>query len=217
MGCSTGCAGYELVNDADFGTDLSGSGWLPTETFESTFEGNGHTISNLFIARRGASNVGLFGQTDADSVIKNVHLVSVSVTGGSKVGPLVGWNRGEVSGSSASGRVNGGSSIGGLVGQSYGTISESHATSIVSGDNNIGGLVGSDHSSTITNSHATGSVTALVATLGASSDAQTVILQSPAATRPASSPAPELRWAGRIRTSQHRYHSQLCHGQRHRR
>ena len=66
MGCPTsGCVGYELSGDLDFDTNASGDadsgddywnsghGWVPIGTgtlhYSAVFEGNGHTISNLFI------------------------------------------------------------------------------------------------------------------------------------------------------------------------
>ena len=70
MGCIKGCSGYELTADLDFapnGNSLfdagdtywnDGAGWLPIgepETpfrYNAVFDGNGHTIANLYIRRR---------------------------------------------------------------------------------------------------------------------------------------------------------------------
>ena len=77
-GCTaTRCTGYELAADLDFDTNGDGSaddqdaywndgqGWNPigdsTDQFRTTFQGNRHTISNLFINRPLDSHVGLFG------------------------------------------------------------------------------------------------------------------------------------------------------------
>jgi hypothetical protein len=74
------CRGYELLNDLDFGSspaDWDSLGHLgdgTTEAFQSTFEGNGHTIANfatidhesgLFGGVRGATirNLGVIGAT----------------------------------------------------------------------------------------------------------------------------------------------------------
>ena len=71
MGCPvSGCLGYELVADLDFDANgdgepdegdaywNNGAGWLPightSEGFWATFDGNGHTISNLSILRGSA-------------------------------------------------------------------------------------------------------------------------------------------------------------------
>ena len=90
-GCpSTGCIGYELIADLDFDTNgdgsvdgdddyhNSGDGWLPigdgTNTFNATFHGNGHTISNLTIDRSTSHWGGLFGELGADAVVRNLGL-----------------------------------------------------------------------------------------------------------------------------------------------
>ena len=113
MGCpATGCTGYELTADLDLDTDGSGAvdaadaywdsgaGWAPlgdhSTTFNTTFEGNGHTITHLFIARGTTDYVGLFGKTGTGSVVRSVGLVDVDVTGRYDAGGLVGWNDGTV-------------------------------------------------------------------------------------------------------------------------
>ena len=73
------CVGYELTADLDFDTNDDGSvtssdealawgagaGWTPigdaSNAYAATFQGHGHTISNLFINSSGVANVGLFG------------------------------------------------------------------------------------------------------------------------------------------------------------
>ena len=204
MGCpSAGCTGYELTADLDFDTDGSGlvdsgdeywngsSGWDPigeahNRSFDATFEGNGHTVSNLFINRVHTNDIGLFGNTSAGSVIRNVGLFSAGitgswssgglvgynrgtitdsyvagkVTGSNRVGDLVGWNHGgTVTGSYASGNVTGSRYAGGLIGLNMGTVTNSYATGDVTGVESVGGLVGDNYTGTVTNSYATGKVT----------------------------------------------------------
>ena len=161
MGCVGKCNGYELARSLDFrnggnyasgstNTDWTdGNGWLPIgikgEKFNAIFEGNGHTIANLLINRRGLTDtgsVGLFGQTGDSSSIHGIGLVSIDVTGEENVGGLVGMNGGRIRGSYAVGRVSGDNRVGGLVGENYGDISESYAVGDVSGNDWVGGLVG---------------------------------------------------------------------------
>ena len=177
MGCLEGCSGYELDADLDFDTDRSGgpgagdahwndgAGWLPVgdpETrfrYNAVFEGNGHTIANLFIRWAEADHIGLFRATGEDADLRNVRLTGVRVSGKNQVGGLVGSNGGSVSGSSVAGRVSGVGQIGGLAGDNSGSVSGSSASATVSGDGgNVGGLVGSNPG-TIADSHATGAVT----------------------------------------------------------
>ena len=181
MGCPTTCTGYELMNDLDFdtngdgdvdvndgeiawgrGTD-AGNGWLPigdnSNRFTATFQGNGHTITNLFINRLTTSNTGLFSVSTGR--LSQLGLVNVEVTGVDRVGGLVGHNRGTVSTSYVSGQVTGTRNVGGLVGlnEFSSTITASYASGRVTGNDAVGGLVGLSFISTITASYATGQVT----------------------------------------------------------
>ena len=159
MGCpDAGCTGYELVADLDFDSNGNGeadagdaywndgAGWVPIgndgHEFTADFDGNNHTIANLYISRSGAHYAGLFGNISGSS-IKQVGLVSATVSGNGGVGGLVGVSSdGAISDSYAMGSVSGDHYVGGLVGVSYGSISGSYATGSVSGVSVVGGLVG---------------------------------------------------------------------------
>ena len=193
--CNANCNGYELARSLDFDKADSyasgavntgwttGNGWEPIgirntfgrghNRFKAIFDGNGHTISNLYINGTGpdkAGPVGLFNSTHSSGVIREVGLVNADVTGRAYVGGLVGSSSGaivasHVTGSvSATGTVSQGNTFaGGLVGDhSGGTISDSYATASVSGILDSGGRVGGlagGNAGTINNSYATGSVT----------------------------------------------------------
>ena len=172
-----GCVGYELNADLDFDTDGSGeadagdtywnngAGWVPIgdssssfSSFAAIFEGNGRTITNLFIDSS-ENDIGLFGVTRSSAVIRNLEMVSVQVTGTDNVGGLVGSNGGAVSGCFATGKVSGDDDVGGLIGAnlSDGAVSASYSTVQVTGDDRIGGLAGSN-SGEVTAAYATGRV-----------------------------------------------------------
>ena len=172
MGCAFGCTGYELARDLDFASAgsyasgvvnpawRSGTGWEPIgaeyDRFAATFDGNDHTIFNLYIGRgdasirvedvtssSGASNIGLFGYTSTTSVIRGVGLVSVDVSGFSAVGGLAGRNTGTISSSFVVGVVKGDyDAVGGLVGHNEGSILTSYVQADVVARKAIGGLVG---------------------------------------------------------------------------
>ena len=137
-----------------------GSGWAPIGTtatpFTTTFDGNRHTIANLFIDRGAANGVGLFGATGATAVIRRVRLDAVDVTGNDDVGGLVGHSAGRVSASAVSGAVAGNDDVGGLVGSNAGTIAASYATGSVAGAGGasgldfLGGLVGRNAGAIVT-------------------------------------------------------------------
>ena len=173
-----GCVGYELLANLDFDTNgdgtvdsdddywNNGAGWMPIKTptigsitpYSAIFEGNGHTITNLFIDSS-ENDIGLFGETRSSAVIRNLEMVSVQVTGTDNVGGLVGSNGGAVSACFATGKVSGDDDVGGLVGANLddGSVSASYSTVQVTGDDRIGGLAGSS-SGEVTAAYATGRV-----------------------------------------------------------
>ena len=159
MGCRTGCTGYELTDDLDFDTNgngqadvgdaywNNGAGWEPLGTshpwFTATFEGNGHTIANLFIARSTSDDVGLFGRIGTGSVIRGLGLLDVDVNGRNDTGGLVGENNpGTIQASYVRGTVTGHGNVGGLVGHNRGNIRASYASGTVAGNHHVGGLAG---------------------------------------------------------------------------
>ncbi|MYD97727.1 MAG: hypothetical protein F4X98_10120 [Gammaproteobacteria bacterium] len=194
MGCADGCTGFELTADLDFedpGSYASGvvdhgwtraeggSGWTPIGmgdddfpnggdgTFAANFDGNGHTIANLFINRPAMKYVGLFGQVHMRP-ITNLGLTAVDVTGGNRVGGLAGD---VVGGSSlrtshATGTVSGHDVVGGLAGSVSVPVRNCYASVRVTGRWLVGGLIGAQNlGSTLQSSFATGTV-AGVASVG---------------------------------------------------
>ena len=174
-----GCRGFELTRSLDFMDNDSyrtiankmawtaGSGWQPignssVASFDATFEGNGYTISNLTINKNRLNGVGLFGITESEAEITNLGLLNIDIEGQGIVGGLVGWNRGIITNSHATGDVTGGLlNLGGLVGRNHGAIIHSYATVNFIGSTSYGtgGLVGiNTNLGTITNSYATGNV-----------------------------------------------------------
>ena len=146
-----------------------GAGWIPIDAentaFTAAFDGNEHTIRNLFINRETTFSVGLFGQLASPSVLRNVGVIDVDVTGGKLVvGGLVGSisSGGSITDSYVTGRVVGMHNIvGGLAGaNNSGSITASYFTGYVKGEGTaVGGLAGTS-SGAITDSYATGQVVA---------------------------------------------------------
>ena len=159
-------ADIDMSGVANFSAYIIGNSTTP---FTGRFNGNGYTISNLFISTSGDC-VGLLAYTSSTAILSNIHLTNVNVTGGSYVGGLVGQNSGTITSSYATGSVTGSNTgvfTGGLVGQNYiGTISNSYSTATVVGHFYVGGLVGRNYAgyditgiATISNCYATGTVT----------------------------------------------------------
>ena len=194
MGCSGGCGGFELAADLDFDDPASyasgavdrgwsrgegAAGWEPIGirdengsqdgAFGVPFDGNGHTIANLFIDRRERDYVGLFGYVNQGPVV-NVGLTDMDITGNKHVGGLVGYFRNFLDGrparlggpgvraSFATGRVSGGNAVGGLLGTNWVSIRHCYASVRVTGDRAVGGLVARQEANVIHSSFATGAV-----------------------------------------------------------
>ena len=176
-----GCRGYELTADLDFdengdgeitGADAAywndGAGWDPMD-YEAVFEGNGHTIKNLYIkGSASTTDVGLFGRLGAGGEVRRLGLVDADVNyylmyiAGGSAGALVGRNEGRIVACYVTGSLNGASmgpqtrrpfygasgrppasSIGLLVGVNRGTIAVSHASGSVNESHSDPGLRGS--------------------------------------------------------------------------
>jgi hypothetical protein len=157
-------------------TWFSGAGWTPingdnnTIFFSGSYNGQGHTISNLNINRLYTSNVGLFGIA-VGGTIENINLTNISITAGgnsagNSIGGLIGYTYGGVivSNCSVSGSVSGWDYVGGLIGYNDGsagtnTINNCHSDCTVTTDNSMaGGLIGSSDLGTVIDCCATGSV-----------------------------------------------------------
>ena len=209
------CLGYELAANLDFDTDgdgsthtagvgdnddayyTTGTGWNPIggadetthQTFTTTFEGNNHTISNLYInldtnTTSAATFVGLFADIASGGTVRNVGLVNPYVSNTrsgyalfTRTGALAGRNNSgatvsgvSVAGGSVTGTKNGGSGndanlVGCLIGYNGGTVTTSHASCAATatgsyfGRDRAGGLVGRNDSA-IRDSYATGDISA---------------------------------------------------------
>ncbi len=160
---------YALGADIDASVTSTwngGAGFNPVgsvaTTFNRSFEGLGHTISNLFINRPAVDDVGLFGSIDSFSSISNVGLLGGSIIGANNVGALVGESASDgstITNAYAISNVNGINQVGGLVGNNGSIISNAYAAGNVSGTDFVGGLVGGNNFGGITNAYAIGSVT----------------------------------------------------------
>jgi len=126
-----------------------------SDEFSGNFDGNDHTISELYI-NRGDIYVGLFGGTRGDSVIRDVTISAKNVTGetarmqavgGYGTGILAGFHSGTIEGVATSGNVGDSTdfTIGGIVGRNAGLIYSSHSKSEVKGNGAAGGLAGENH------------------------------------------------------------------------
>lgn len=179
-----------LMNDIDLSSVCSSTlgSWTPIgangKLFAGTFDGNYHTISNLYIKTGSYANVGLFAKTATTTIIQNVTMKDPSVynsyTAYSRTAALVGFNYGKiVNCASVGGAVTAYQTttataykavvVGGVVGYNeIGTVLNSFNTSSISGTANtsnsycltrVGGTVGSNNGGIVSNCYNGGTVT----------------------------------------------------------
>lgn len=152
--------------------------WTPIgnkdNPFLGTFDGNGKTVSGVYIEYRGDNaDLGLFGYLGEGGVIKNVGVedsyVGVAVGYGADVGGVCGYNSfsSSISNSYNTGSVTGGddAKVGGVCGSSNGFISNSYNIGSVEGTGTaalVGGVCGKNDDarvgSKISNCYNAGSV-----------------------------------------------------------
>ncbi len=154
---------YVLANDLDQSTTgYSGTGddFDPIgdtgNRFQGTFDGNGHTISDLTIEvafnQSGPLLAGLFGATDGSAEIKNLTIAGANVTYEDRLSDgdggafIIGANAGTVRNVSASGSLEavGANEAGCVVGLNTGTVRNVSASGSLVVDDafEVGGVVG---------------------------------------------------------------------------
>lgn len=135
-----------VLLDADL--DLVGQGFAGIPIFNGTFDGQGHTISNLNLVQDG-SVVGFFRYLESDAVVQNLTLQGRAMPEGSRrtIGSVAGSNAGTVRNCSFVGVSSGVSMVGGIVGQnlSGGVVDGCTVTGSVYGAHFVGGIAGDNH------------------------------------------------------------------------
>ncbi|MHB1398845.1 MAG: GLUG motif-containing protein [Trichloromonadaceae bacterium] len=162
---------FILTADIDLSEYASGEGWEPigdaNAPFSGSFDGNGHSITNLSINRPDRDHVGLFGNAEG-AAFSNLNL-QVEVVGDYRVGGLVGnLEPGSISDVHVSGTATGTTNeVGGLAGRiKFTDIQSSSARVAVAGGSptrgggsDLGGLIGNvQNGSSIVDCAAYGSI-----------------------------------------------------------
>jgi hypothetical protein len=149
---------FKLTANLNLGTAPynQNQGWMPVgigasanEHFKGHFDGNGKTISNLFINYPAVSYIGLFGVVDGGSVT-NLGLININVSGNSLVGGVAGYllNNAQISNCYSTGTVSGtvsgsGQCVGGIAGYlNTGSLTNCYSSCTVSGETLVGGVAG---------------------------------------------------------------------------
>ena len=165
---------YKLIADIDLSnygasnTDFnSGKGWVPIgnniNKFMGSFDGNGKTITRLYIDDIGRDYVGLFGYIKENSaVIHNLTVKDAFIDAGGSTGGIVGRAEGgaRINHCSVNGTVTGSGNIGGVVGFLHEASMDQCGADVAVSGSTIGGVVGKmEKSSSVINCYAIGSIT----------------------------------------------------------
>ncbi len=158
---------YILTADINLGVAPynTGIGWIPIgdtigHQFKGTFDGNEHTISNLYINDTARDYAGLFGYVNGGN-IKNVGIVDADITGRDEVGGLVGDCFGcSMANCYITGLVRGDFDIGGIAGSfTSGSIKNCYSVVEVSAASyRAGGIAGTFHGSSMSYCYTIGAV-----------------------------------------------------------
>lgn len=137
-------------------TDQKAKAFKPL-SFSGEFDGQGHTIHNLYINTPETNNVGLFSKGVLD--LKDL-IVTGSVSGKLDTGGIVGYlSGGRISSVTNKCAVNGYTEVGGIAGYAGGAITNCKNYGSVTADNITGGIAGTSDKD-ITSSYNFGMVTA---------------------------------------------------------
>jgi Putative peptidoglycan binding domain len=155
---------HDIDCSASSGWD-GGAGFNPIASFNGTFDGRNHTISNIYINRPTTDYVGLFTNSSNASFF-NLNITGTMNTGnlsgslvGSSYNPYIENIHSSVNMNSATS-----SNIGGLIGISYyanTVMKKSSYTGTIQADNYVGGLIGTaQYGANIYDSFASTTITA---------------------------------------------------------
>jgi hypothetical protein len=120
--------------------------------FDGVFDGSGHCIKNLRIDASSTGNdfLGLIGRTGPNSVVQDLGLVNVQITGRTSrnytewVGALAGTNTGRMENCFSIGDVTASLGVGGLVGNNHGQIINCYSIYHIVAASFGGGLTGNN-------------------------------------------------------------------------
>ncbi len=137
---------FKLMSDIDLTEFLEDEnpdqGWQPV-FFQGILDGNGKTISGLWINRGSNDYIGLFGYT-SKATVKNLTVVANTIAGKANVGGISGYSDNSTFDNvSFSGKIQGASIVGGISGLSNNsTFSNVSFSGKIQGASYVGGVIG---------------------------------------------------------------------------
>ncbi len=142
--------GYTFHSDGTYTGGEAPEQWNGIWKYSGTFDGNGHTISGIYIDGND-DFVGLFRQTN-NCTLKNLGVINSYISGTNWVGGIVAMTRGIIENCYNTGTVKGADHAGGIVGETYSQVINCFNTGSISAQYGRGGITGTENTSTtITN------------------------------------------------------------------
>jgi len=129
----------------------NGQGWEPIgqengNRFKGNYDGQGYSISGLYINNSSLESAGLFGTTQS-GIIENVHITNANIQAENYAGAIAGHSRSIVTECSAQGTISGNMYVGGITGFSDSVISKSFSICTIIATEHAGCLVGVNNDS----------------------------------------------------------------------
>lgn len=126
--------------------NLTGKEWTPVgnsgQTYNGTFDGQGHTITGLNISSPSEA-VALFGDIGGAGKVMNLQLKDVTYKGSTAMGGIAHGNNGTITACSVMGTLtnttNNGA-VGGIAASNYGTITACWFNGTITGGSNVSGI-----------------------------------------------------------------------------
>ncbi len=127
-------------------------------SFDGNYNGQYHTISDVYMRYTEWNDVGVFGKTNCAS-IRRLGVINANITGNDNVGAVIGDGSGDhnlylgtIDDCYSTGVVRGGNYVGGVVGVTniFFETTNCYSAADVSGDGYVGGLVGANRGAVFT-------------------------------------------------------------------
>lgn len=130
--------------------NLTGKEWTPVgnsgQTYNGTFDGQGHTITGLNISSPSEA-VALFGDIGGAGKVMNLQLKDVTYNGSTAMGGIAHGNSGTITACSVTGTLtttSNSADVGGIAASNLGTITACWFSGTITGGGNVAGIAGNN-------------------------------------------------------------------------
>ncbi len=122
--------------------------WLPignpNTAFDGYFDGNGHTVSGVYVDSS-SDSVGLFGVVGTSGKVFSLTVINSDLKGNRSTGGIAGTNNGSITYCHNKSTVRGETESGGIAGTNNGVVANCSNSGWVGNKDNAGGIAGLNH------------------------------------------------------------------------